>query len=105
MNNNAALKLTTARYFTPSGHSIQAEGIIPDIVIDKVELSPVAVTSRLVKESNLSGHLENENGTTAPQANADVSRRQHLAKSDFELYEALNLLKGIDILRTRSATH
>jgi len=105
MNNNAALKLTTARYFTPSGHSIQAEGIIPDIVIDKVELSPVAVTSRIVKESNLSGHLENENGTTAPQANADVSRRQHLAKSDFELYEALNLLKGIDILRTRSATH
>lgn len=102
MNNNAALKLTTARYFTPSGRSIQAEGIIPDIVIDKVELSSVSVSSAIVKESNLSGHLENGKETAASDVDANVANRQKLAKSDFELYEALNLLKGISILRARS---
>jgi carboxyl-terminal processing protease len=107
MNNNAALKLTTARYFTPSGRSIQAEGIIPDIVIDKVKISTTPIPkSRFVKESNLSGHLENEddssNGSnTLPAAKING---QQLAESDFELYEALNLLKGMSLARSRHAT-
>jgi len=105
MNNNAALKLTTARYFTPSGRSIQAEGIIPDIFIDKVKLSSVDVDSRVVKESNLSGHLQNPSDGSSASVDANESSRQKLAKSDFELYEALNLLKGISILTTRSAAN
>ena len=56
LGNNAGLKLTTARYYTPSGRSIQAKGIEPDIAVDDGRASP------LVKEANLQGHLE---GSTA----------------------------------------
>lgn len=109
MNNEAALKLTTARYFTPSGRSIQAEGIVPDIIIDKVELAEIAVSqSNVIKESDLSGHLENEDdedgdGTAANAGNNKTPGRRQLATSDFELYEALNLLKGMVLLQARSS--
>lgn len=103
MNNDAALKLTTARYYTPSGRSIQAEGIVPDILIDKVKLSSIAAPrTNIIKEANLSGHLKNQ---TDDAANADKNsqdKRNELAASDFELYEALNLLKGMNILQARS---
>ena len=105
MNNNAALKLTTARYFTPSGRSIQAEGIEPDITIDKVKLSAIGVAGEnVVKESNLSGHLENDDLETEKTRMDKKSResREQLAENDFELYEALNLLKGMILLQARS---
>jgi carboxyl-terminal processing protease len=109
MNNDAALKLTTARYYTPSGRSIQAEGIVPDIIIDKVKLSAIAVSrSSIVKEANLSGHLENQNGeddgVERDIENDDATKhdREQLATTDFELYEALNLLKGLVLLQARS---
>jgi len=103
MNNDAALKLTTARYFTPSGRSIQAEGIIPDILIDKVKLSTIAVPRfDIVKESNLSGHLENEADDSTETEKITEEKRNDLATSDFELYEALNLLKGMSLLQARS---
>jgi len=60
MNNNAALKLTTARYYTPNGRSIQASGITPDIVIDKVKISKIEEAfGTSVKEADLIGHLDN----------------------------------------------
>ncbi len=103
MNNDAALKLTTARYYTPSGRSIQAEGIVPDILIDKVKLSAIAVPrSDIVKESNLSGHLENKVDGSTDTDNKGRDKRKDLATSDFELYEALNLLKGMSLLQARS---
>ena len=104
MNNDAALKLTTARYFTPSGRSIQAEGIVPDILINKVKLSSIAVSrSDIVKEANLNGHLENQ-ADHGMKADKDLSdKREGLAASDFELFEALNLLKGMNILQARSS--
>ncbi len=110
MNNDAALKLTTARYYTPSGRSIQAEGIMPDIMIDKVKLSAISVArSNIVKESNLSGHLENQDeadGDDAAKVEDDTRQeREELATSDFELYEALNLLKGMVLLQSRSASN
>jgi carboxyl-terminal processing protease len=105
MSNNAALKLTTARYFTPSGRSIQAEGIIPDIEIEKVELSRTdRPQSDFVKESNLSGHLENSNEQNAAGKNS-ASESRLIAESDFELYEALNLLKGMHLMRSRAASN
>ncbi|MFP6682944.1 MAG: S41 family peptidase, partial [Gammaproteobacteria bacterium] len=103
MNNDAALKLTTARYFTPSGRSIQAEGIVPDILIDKVKLSTIAVPRfDIAKESNLSGHLENETDDSTETEKITEEKRNDLATSDFELYEALNLLKGMSLLQARS---
>ncbi|MEM7541907.1 MAG: S41 family peptidase [Pseudomonadota bacterium] len=107
MNNSAALKLTTARYFTPAGRSIQAEGIVPDIVIDKVKLESIKSAANLsVTESNLAGHLANqdEKGGEADQQEADnKGGDKPLAERDYELYEALNLLKGMAILSAKPA--
>ena len=103
MNNKAALKLTTARYFTPSGRSIQAEGITPDINIDKVKISAVqSASADVVKEANLNRHLENPE--EEPKEDRKVTDdEQPLVERDYELYEALNLLKGMDLLQARSS--
>ena len=109
MNNNAAIKITTARYYTPNGRSIQAEGIKPDIRIDKLKVADLNLEdSPFVKESQLDRHLENTGAKeqTAPDAAAapdgDKTQRADLARRDYELYEALNLLKGMVLLQTRS---
>ncbi len=110
MNNNTALKLTTARYYTPSGRSIQANGIEPDITIDRVKFAEREDTPESISEADLSGHLENntkkEQDTDKPASDTigvdavDKADKQAkpLAATDYELYEALNLLKGIVIM-------
>lgn len=110
MNNDSALKLTTARYYTPNGRSIQAFGITPDIIIDNVKISKVeeAFDSRL-KESDLSGHLKNTNIKTTqekvPMSKGDEELKKNpektlpLSSRDYELYEALNVLKGLVIIK------
>lgn len=102
MNNNAALKLTTARYFTPSGRSIQAEGITPDIVIDKLTLTRKQSDGSSVKEANLQGHLANPEGNDEGDGDAG-SEEAPLAERDYELYEALSMLKGMNLLQARSS--
>ena len=108
MNNKAALKLTTARYFTPSGRSIQAEGIKPDIVVDKLKLAE-RQGGEVVKEANLARHLVNtdldeaEPADEALDAPDEEDESQPLAERDYELFEALNMLKGMHMLRQRSA--
>jgi carboxyl-terminal processing protease len=104
MNNKSALKLTTARYFTPSGRSIQAEGIRPDIIIDKVKVSPrAAAATEVIKEANLDRHLENpEDIRESENLEEDASDERPLAERDYELYEALNLLKGMYLLQART---
>ena len=104
LGNGSALKLTTARYYTPSGTSIQARGIVPDITVDRMRVSQVDV-GQGVKEADLARHLEGEN--TEQDFDAAKQARQEaddvpLAQRDFALYEALNLLKGIHILTPRS---
>ena len=101
MSDNAALKLTTARYYTPSGRSIQAEGITPDIPINPVTVQPVEQDIATVKEADLSGHLTNntkqKTGAEKQKAadeNGDNDTAR-LLKSDYELYEAVNVLKGL----------
>jgi carboxyl-terminal processing protease len=108
MENGSALKLTTARYYTPSGKSIQARGIDPDIKLDRVKISMADISSETgrVKESNLARHLENsdessnrvDSGDSKASA-SDDSKKPPLAERDYGLYEALNLLKGLTILR------
>jgi len=99
MHNGAALKLTTARYFTPDGRSIQAEGIEPDIPLERITVTAAApVVFERVKEANLSGHLEN--GSSSDNVKQDKKEiEESLAKKDYQLYEALNLLKGLHILQ------
>lgn len=94
-----AIKLTTARYYTPDGRSIQAQGIVPDIIVERARVETLARPER-VTEADLERHLGNGNG--APESDSR-SRQQapeesSLQADDNQLYEALNLLKGLQIL-------
>jgi carboxyl-terminal processing protease len=107
LNSDSALKLTTARYYTPEGRSIQAEGIIPDIKLERLKVASVPSSIKPLKEADLSGHLGNGNGDTHDKegeldkdADAD-EKREAMIRDDYTLYEALNLLKGIAILQQR----
>ena len=100
LHNNRALKLTTARYYTPSGRSIQAQGIVPDIKVENARLTKVEEFAR-VKEKDLSGHLENGEGE---EETTDASKEKDLSETDYQLYEALNLLKAINVLNRAPAT-
>lgn len=98
LNNGAAIKLTTARYYTPSGRSIQAEGIKPDIVLDLVKVERIERKGfDRVKEADLDGHLEQTLAKKAEEAKQETAK-QDLLQDDYELYEALNLLKGMAFL-------
>ena len=104
LENGSALKLTTARYYTPSGSSIQARGIVPDIPLDRVRVSRVDI-GQGVQESDLARHLESEgeeDDFEAARQTQQEARELPLAQRDFALYEALNLLKGLHILNNRS---
>ena len=101
MLNGAALKLTTARYYTPNDRSIQATGITPDVVSQPAESSQTLDrdASRL-RESDLAGHLENE---LEKDQNATVDpKTDRLLFSDLQVREALNILKGMVIARQQS---
>ncbi|MAD47129.1 MAG: peptidase S41 [Oceanospirillaceae bacterium] len=99
-----AIKLTTARYFTPNGRSIQAQGITPDIWVEQSEVTPYE--QRYYKEADLPGHLANPEDQ--PQADQDAPSETegqqadaNLLKKDFQLYEAHTLLRGVSILGLR----
>jgi len=106
VNGNAALKLTTARYFTPSGRSIQAEGIVPDIILSEVKVA-AATTSEVgqLKEADLAGHLKNGAGKKGKKGGESGRSQEEderpLIESDYQLSEALNLLKGLYLLESK----
>lgn len=103
ISDTSAVKLTTARYFTPSGRSIQAEGIKPDIELEDFTLSKVESDKvKPIKESNLSGHLENGNGESKTTGDSETEEvNESVAAKDYQLGEALNLLKGLTILNAK----
>lgn len=93
VGSDRAVKLTTARYFTPEGRSIQAEGIRPDIQVEEARITAIE-TAPVLRERDLSGHLE---GGSTGQRESSVTRDSE--ERDFQLYEALNLLKGLSIMK------
>ena len=96
-----AVKLTTARYFTPNGRSIQAEGIIPDINVPKHRvISPKRGTLK-ISEKNLSGHLTNEKSSRDKVDEEEKKENPDLVFRDFQLYQALNVLTGLHKLNTQ----
>lgn len=101
--NGGAVKLTTARYYTPSGRSIQAEGIDPDIVTDNLRLTKREESGiEPITESSLSGHLSSQSDDDAEEKKtATEEDKPNLAEDDYQLNEALNLLKGLTILSRR----
>lgn len=95
---DSAIKLTTARYYTPSGRSIQAQGIVPDIVVEPARIESLGDEDR-VTEADLARHLGNEDGKESNgQSRTGDSAAAELAATDNQLYEALNLLKGLHIM-------
>lgn len=99
LTNDRALKLTTALYFTPKGRSIQAQGIIPDITVERARLTREE-QGDMLKEADLQGHLSNANAEKNPRASNDPkTRRSKPQDDDYQLAQALNLLKGLNITR------
>jgi carboxyl-terminal processing protease len=100
LGDGRAVKLTTARYFTPSGRSIQAEGIVPDIIVERAEIRPYNFRQR-VREADLEGHLGTIDEDNESAAKADKSETKEDLSADNQLYEAVNLLKGFYLLGSK----
>ena len=111
LTNDRAIKLTTSLYFTPSGRSIQATGISPDIVVDRGQVTRIADSVAAYREEDLTRHLENANGSAAPDnapaENASTPAAlpqpkvsaEDVLVPDYQLNEALNLLKGLNVVK------
>jgi len=104
-----AMRLTTARYYTPSGRSIQAKGITPDIKVEPAKLEKIAM-QRGRREADLRGALANPDGAAAPsnadgQKPADPSSGADAGKDaevdDYQLARAIDLLRGIYLYQSR----
>lgn len=129
LDNKTAIKLTTALYYTPSGRSIQAKGIEPDVIVKEIKFPKNDNKDEIIsplQEADLNGHLKNGNPdqsaddkSAKPAANpsqpatsngedldsltngtAEQKSDKNLAQQDFQLYEALNLLKGLHASKT-----
>ena len=108
LNNTTAIKLTTARYYTPSGRSIQAKGIEPDIVVEESANG----SAKRIREADLDGHLGNDRDPEAERKAQDAqgadedeaaqaARFEQAGKDDYQLGQAINLLKGLQIVQNK----
>jgi carboxyl-terminal processing protease len=98
LNNDRALKLTTALYFTPKGRSIQAQGIVPDIEVARAKVTREQDTAS-IKEADLQGHLGNGNGGAERPSKGKTAPQSRPQDDDYQLSQALNLLKGLNVTR------
>jgi len=96
LNNDRGLKLTTALYYTPKGRSIQAQGIVPDIRVERAHLT-LDEAEISYREADLAGHLNNANGNERPTA----ARGDSPLADDYQLSQAVSLLKGLNVARDR----
>ncbi len=97
ITSKTAVKITTARYYTPDGRSIQAKGITPDIIVEDLQLNSLSNTET-IKESDLTGHLKNIDKKDNTEG---IQTRNKKLDNDYQLSEAINLLKGLNILSLR----
>jgi carboxyl-terminal processing protease len=103
LGNGAAIKLTTARYYTPDGRSIQAKGITPDIVVEEATIAEAEASAARVREADLQRHLRGVEEALTPPAGApatdeELKAPEIVSKNDYQLNQALNLLKGLQII-------
>ncbi|WP_444437097.1 S41 family peptidase [Pseudomonas sp. A6] len=99
LNNDRALKLTTALYYTPNGRSIQAQGIVPDIEVERAKVTREQSDFEGFKEADLQGHLANGNGGKDRPTQSGKAPQAAPQDSDFQLSQALSLLKGLSVSR------
>ncbi len=95
VTSKGAIRLTTAKYYTPSGKSIQAKGIDPDIFVPQSKLEVLEKNTNR-KESDLRGHLEKENSDTKNEEN-EVEKIKPLASEDYQLDRAIDLIRSINV--------
>jgi carboxyl-terminal processing protease len=103
MPGNVALRLTTARYYTPSGKSIQEVGIVPDIIVPQARVESIEAETRR-SEASLSGALRNEDEGISDEEKDANSRRdeaEQLAVDDYQLSRALDMIRGISLFGPR----
>ena len=98
---NVAIKLTTARYYTPSGKSIQKTGIDPDILVEQSEVKPIQDTQSR-KESDLRGAMENDQNNSKETNNKKVNEDQNNESVDYQLARAIDLILALNILNNQS---
>ena len=99
VSSRGAIRLTTARYFTPSGRSIQAKGIDPDIYVPQSKVE-VIENNNSRKESNLRGHLDeksSESDTNVINNNSEIDEKDTKSLNDYQLNRAIDLLKSISV--------
>jgi carboxyl-terminal processing protease len=94
-----ALKLTTSLYYTPNGRSIQAEGIVPDVVVERAQLTSLERGNRL-READLNRSIENAGSNVETETEAIATLRE----DDNQIYEAFTLLKGINVYQSLGET-
>ncbi len=100
LRNNAAMRITTARYYTPSGRSIQAQGIEPDVVVKQAKLEEIDKSSWRVSEADLKGALKNEqikDSDKNKKKDAKEADAKNKDKNDYQLVRALDLVKALYI--------
>ena len=120
---NSAIKLTTARYYTPEGRSIQAKGIVPDIIVEETPNGNGGAAR--IREADLERHLVNDRekdaGKETPKAAGKTPakpakdkggkdetdeemppRLEYASKADHQFQQAINLLKGLKIMQNKS---
>jgi carboxyl-terminal processing protease len=120
---SAGLKLTTSRYYTPSGKSIQAKGIVPDVMVDETEEGNLFAALR-TREADLEKHLGSGQGAEVKDPAREKAREEARKKledemkkpvadrklpeygsdKDFQLIQALNQLKGRPVLVSKTLT-
>lgn len=110
LSDNSGLRLTTARYYTPSGRSIQAKGITPDITVDRIELPATEKKEAMhLREKDLENHFEESKDAKDEKKSDKKNDKQSLyktddqIKSDYQVLRALDLLKGYTILKKVTA--
>ena len=99
LNNNGAMRLTTARYYTPSGRSIQVKGIVPDVIVKPSKVEEIESTFEL-SEGEYQNALKNdsEDKKDAKKLAADKAEKEELAK-DYQLSRALDLVRALGIYK------
>ncbi|MRR14728.1 S41 family peptidase, partial [archaeon] len=105
LSDDSGLRLTTARYYTPKGRSIQAKGITPDIIVERAEIQPAEKKDGHIREKDLENHFESgekagEEDKKAEKEKAPPAKIDEQLKGDYQILRALDLLKGWEILKT-----
>ncbi len=96
LRNNAAMRITTARYYTPSGRSIQAKGIEPDVRVKQAKVEEIESTAYNLSEADLKGALKNEQANDNGK-DKEAKEKKEADKKDYQLVRALDLVKALYI--------